>query len=1127
MSTDPFHRQILAALEEKRFDPQVFERCMADLLRDTFPGLVPVPGGSDAGMDGAIGDGQGEPFPLVCTTAKDVIGNLTRSLESYVGSGGRRRDVVLATSRVLTPLRRRNLRQRAREKGFTLCQIVEQRGVADRLYHSPRWYRELLGLMGTPSALSAVPASRRPMLELDLLGREADVEWLQATTGDRLLLGEPGSGKTYLIRHLVRKGWGLFLVNTDEVQLADALREQQPKVVVVDDAHRDLTQLDLLRRLREEFGQKFSIVAVSWQGDREQVADALGALPSEQIRRLELLTRTEIAEVIRQFVGSETPDLHLRQLIDQAANKPGLAATLALLYLRGDRREVLEGQALRRTLMPVFENLVGRESTSFLGALSLGGDGGMPPDAVGEFLGLKRHETRDRAIRLAAGGVLSEAGEGALAVRPPALRWALLREVFFQGSATDLDYRELLEYASVGEIVNAVHWGAMVPAGELRALVERSPWPEVWESFALLGAEEARWTLAHYSGDLVDVAEAALLSNPRAAIPKLLQRAVGAQGPLHSQLRHPLRILHDWIKELRVPPAEAMERRRLVVRQAKRYLKSGGDRAVAVHAALLALSPKREGTSSDPVDIDSLTMRWGLLPLEQLRAMESVWKDIPDLIEDIDATMWDQLHETLWEWVYPETVAGSGDVPKEFEETMRALAARVLRDLAAMAVGKPGLAAGLKGLAARIGLQLPLDSDPLFELLYPELETALERLPQREEEASAALDALAARWVAERRPKEVAEALTIYEQEAERIGGRGWPHRMDQLCASLAKATGSPELWLEAFLDQGMPWNLITPFLEETARSRRTGWERHVERCFELGPQAWAAVSVILQMLKPPAHLLDRAVDTAAHFPELVHTLCLREQIPFSNLNSLLDHADWPTALNAAAGEWYAPPRSEVRDEVLAAWRDAILKATDPQLGGLRPRAGLGFWLAEILAGDSELAFDWLRKFLRNYHSELPWPIMDDSPCAKAVEVLEEEHRLAILDNLDTGPVAGSLISRLIGRRVSLYEKFLSNDQLRRHHLTPLAGIPDAAWAEMAILALAHGYEPAEIARNSFSGPHTWWGYGQSYWGQWDTAFAALEDHPDPDLREVARHGRAMARRQIEAAEKEQRRSEL
>src|SRR5436305_3410689 len=91
MPPDPFYEEILAGLNGP-LDRDLFEACMTDLLRDTFPSLVPVRGGKDSGMDGAIADGEGEPYPLVATTAKDVKRNLTRSLDSLLKRKRPRRD---------------------------------------------------------------------------------------------------------------------------------------------------------------------------------------------------------------------------------------------------------------------------------------------------------------------------------------------------------------------------------------------------------------------------------------------------------------------------------------------------------------------------------------------------------------------------------------------------------------------------------------------------------------------------------------------------------------------------------------------------------------------------------------------------------------------------------------------------------------------------------------------------------------------------------------------------------------------------------------------------------------------------------------------------------------------------
>ena len=162
MVRDPLYRAIEKRLDE-RLDPDLFERCAVDLLRNVYPGLVPIRGGSDGGMDGAIADPRGgSPMPLVVTTAKNVTGNLTTNLKAYRRNGGSVSEVVLATSKPRTARQRKNLEQRARELGFTLRQIHDGADFTGRLYRDPAWRRELLGLEGDPPALSVFPRSPRP-----------------------------------------------------------------------------------------------------------------------------------------------------------------------------------------------------------------------------------------------------------------------------------------------------------------------------------------------------------------------------------------------------------------------------------------------------------------------------------------------------------------------------------------------------------------------------------------------------------------------------------------------------------------------------------------------------------------------------------------------------------------------------------------------------------------------------------------------------------------------------------------------------------------------------------------------------------------------------------------------------
>ena len=340
-------------------------------------------------MDGAIPDGEGTAFPLVSTTSVDALENLRASLQSYLDEDGERRKAVFATSRELTPIRRRNLLRAASDLGFTLVQIYDQAAFADLLYRSPEWCRELLNLSGT--ALSALPLSSRPDLGNPLVGRDADLEWLSDATGDAVLIGQPGSGKTSLLRALVTRGLGLFAVSDDRGRIAEAIRAQAPELFV-DDAHLQPGFLLRLAQLRKEMKAGFRIVATCWPGEAAEVAKALG-LSKSGTRELSLLDRKAISEVIRSC-GIAGPPRLLRELIDQAKGRPGLAVTLCFLCRREGVREVVTGMGLYEDVRSSFAQIVGPAAVPILAAFAVGGDQGMPMEAVAQALGVSLLEER-------------------------------------------------------------------------------------------------------------------------------------------------------------------------------------------------------------------------------------------------------------------------------------------------------------------------------------------------------------------------------------------------------------------------------------------------------------------------------------------------------------------------------------------------------------------------------------------------------------------------------------------------------------------------------------------------------------------------------------------------------------
>ena len=1124
MSRDPFYEQILEGLNGP-LDRYLFQDCMTDLLRDTFPSLVPVRGGKDSGMDGAIADGKGEPYPLIVTTAKDVKRNLNRSLDSWLKRKRPRREVVLATSQALTPARQHKLKDFAQEKGFTLVGLIEQSGVADRLLWNGYWRERLLGLTGEPSTLSVVPASSRPLVDIEPIGRDADIEWLKTTSGDRVLSGAPGSGKTFLLYHLTRQGWGVFVANPDG-PVAKDLRNQRPEVVIFDDAHVRPDFLVRLRHLRQETKLAFSIVATTWEGGKDQVIEALG-IGETQVRKFELLTRNEIVEVYRRLGVDEDPDT-MHYLVDQAANKPGLAATIATLWLQGSWREVIEGKALSRTLLTFFDRFVGRESTDVLAALSLGGDRGMEFEVIREYLGFTRPQLRQMTAGLAAGGVLSEVGEGFLAVWPRPLRTALIRTVFFPESGARYDYKDLIDSVphlgkAVEALLEAKALDAAVPSQELRDLVLRSQSENAWKALAELSEEDARWVFKNFPDDLLKIVGKLLLRIPREIIPYILDRAAEAARTKEFRPELPMSILSSWAEELRVGSGEWVYRRQMLAVAAKKFLLEGGEKEVGVHGICIALSPKRHGSNLDPGRGDTVSMWSSLLPSETLRQIEPIWEEAKEAIQVVDAASWRHLSGLLSYWIYPEYSARGAKVAVEQREFMHDFAARLLRDLTTRIQGSPGLKAELERLAMKVGITLRLEQDAIYHLLYPNQDLSSESRREREAAQKEQVKALATEW-AQDDPKVVAQRVASYEKEAQR-GGHNWRQYMPDLCRTLADLAPEPESWLDEFLSHDLRGHLPGPFLERIVRDRCEGWEEYLDRCLDIYSLKWSAATLILTLPSPPSTLLRKVLAEPVDFVMLIEGLCVTKEVPLPTLSRLLSHSQWETALAAAVGEWCADPQGEVREEILPEWRSAILRSRTEEYSDTEYAKGLQFWLGVILSRDAGLALEWLRNRLRD--PDLAGYFLGDSPFAHALRALRKDQRLALLQELEPVPIVGDMIPLLIREDVEVYGQLLSLKRLSDYHLAPLGGLPQKPWSNLALVALQTGYEPAQIAEAAFETSHTVVGSGIDYWEKWALAFAEIGREEAPELQEVSRYGMEIAQRKLQEAEELEKRIDI
>lgn len=1109
MIRDPFYRQIIERLDGQ-LDPELFERCVADLLRKIYPTLVPIRGGSDLGMDGAVADSEGEAFPLVSTTGKNVIDNLTRNLKSYLQDKGSRRKTILATSQELTARRRNNLEKRARELGFVLVQIYDQAAVANLLYRSPEWCLELLNLTGDPAPLSVIPLTERPFLLHDLVGRDTDYAQLRQSSGDLLLVGQPGSGKTFLLYKLALEGGGLFVISKDRSQIAAVIRSEQPEVLIVDDAQINRDLLVHLRQIREATGAKYKILASSWPGDQGTIAQTLN-LSDVQIHHLDLLTRDEIVEVIKA-TGVFGPTELVREIVNQAEGRPGLAVTLAHLCLVGGVREVAFGDALSRSILKFFEPVVGQRATAVLAAFSVGGDAGMSMQIVANEMGLSLVDVREIATKLAAGGVIWQVDQHHLSVRPPALRHVLVRDVFFQG-ALSLPIEQLLR--QVPRISDVAHTllgarsrGAVIPQTLLIQVLEQTHSEDAWFGYVSLGRDEASWTLQHLPEKIISVAQPALYNAPEFTIPLLLKESIGDQRQLHSTPEHPLRLINDWVRAGLPGTGAAFKRRKLLFDSVRSWLSSGSDAEVGLRALQSVFASTYEGHITDPGIGNKITWRFSSLSVDDIHAIEDLWSEAFKVIETIQIQDWEVLRNMIEDWAYPGRI--NATVSPEVSDAMRSCAGKMLCNVVLLAKDRPGVLHWAAGLAKDLELPIEISLDPDFEILYPEEDH--ENWIAAHAQQLSAVQELAVAWV-NREPTEIVSQINLFEQEAQ-FASLTWPRWTPVLCQELAERTELPNAWLRAMLDANSTSDLIEPFLRKAAQVNAPDWIELAIRCLAQPTQRTAAISATLTHPTPPEELLTEVLSNLQDYAQLVKTYCVRNEISENVLKQLLRHSDVDIASAAAVGEWLAELKGTVRESLYKDWKDVVVNRIKGAERNIR------YWLKEILKDDSSLAFNWLEAFITGQPA-MSFKYRDVIKIA--ANALDSEASRRLMRQIPETYSEEELVNVLVGNNLALYTELLENGRLKDLHLVPLTGVPEGVWVEKAKLALDAGYSVKEVVRAVLPFSFSWSGNQSDMWVEWVARFEKLCSDEDERIQEIGVAGKAYAEHNRDLALKKER----
>ena len=1066
-------------------DGTVFEQCAVALLQGSYPSLRSVEGGNDAGMDGVGELPDDTPFFLVATVQEDARGNLDRNIQSHIDAGGERRTVVFATSRPITGRRWLELDEHIRDKfGVRLAAVHDRADFVDRLYRNAAWRLELLGVPGEARALSRLPATRRPTVEIPLIGRDEEIERLEAIEGDLVVVGKPGIGKTFLLQKLVEQDWGLFDDGWDIDQLEDAIRDMQPERVVVDDAHLQGDRLTRLRQLRTQMDASFAIAAVTWPGSAEDVSDALPGAVRFEIGELE---RDQILNVITEM-GIGGPVALQAHLVNQAHGRVGLAVTLAYAGLTGGLQDIATGDVLLRDLVGWYRRTIGPESRYVLGFLALSGERGATLAQAGEALRLTEPAVADLIRGLASGGTLDEArranGVAHLRVQPENLRYALVRDVYLSGLSSLPLPRSLEHLDDAGNaavpLLGAMHRGAELDREVVRSLVDDRD-SEAILAYSHLGPSELQEALELWPKSRMEIVREAHREgvDPTATLPLLLDAAIGDERPEHSEPDHPLRVIGDHIAASDRP----VEIRETVVEVVDSWLLSGGDVQVGMRALARVMRPQMRKTSQDPGLGNTITLMEAPLPPDAVAELDVLWDRVLEIVARESGERVAPLINEVHSWVYPDALSfGRASFP-EAEDAIRGVAPRIITRLADLLAGHPGALHQLRSYGTEVGAEIAVP--PEFKILFPDhWAGAADDYEDWERAADSAVLALAED--AKSRSLEAQIELLHGSDEEATAAGISYPRLTPRLAQLLADSTSEPLVWVDELVRLEASPDLVLPFLQRSVHVEAAGVHEVLRRLLSDESYSWLASQVALTHPVGDELTAKGIAGLTAQHKNLLEWLLARGDVAADTVERLLNAPDPIVARDTAVA--LAHTRAHVQVSALstagqARWRDVIVASPADD-----------YSYSEVLKRDPELFGEWLHGWFSRLsdstdHWLLPQTLKEGIgglPLRVRQELIE-----AIPADAPSFPLQ-DVVTELVASDLSTAEALLDRADLEDIHWVCLRRGPSEAWMERALLALDRGWEPEQIVGPTMFSESTWSGEESHHWQSTVDAFSRL-----------------------------------
>lgn len=966
-------------------------------------------------------------------------------------------------------------------------------------------------------SLSPIPFLRPNRVDIPLVGRDAEADWLNQSKGDILVSGQPGSGKTELLYAFSKGVNARFVITADPDKAVGALLAKCPEFVIVDDAGSRENLLQRLQHARQNHGLSFRIVASCWPFDRSRVQRALG-LGGASCLLLEGLPQPEIVRIVKRISQQQSLELHrfaLRSIAQQANGMPGLAVSLTSAAISSSGEGLVSGDLLLGDIGPFLERAADPRAVDLLAAFACGGDGGLSLKSVADNLDIPVIDVRRTAETISLAGALEQTSEKGLRVQPEALRPALIKRCFLSSDSPQLPwelcetliesgkkprdgYKELLRACAFGE--------ANVYLDRLKGIVQKQSDQKLWDELAGVNKEACEWVIDHAPTLSPNIKRVGLHYSAAKILPRMLESAVADRRPLHQFPDADLRLIEHWTN---AEISRAVERRLLLLDQALKWLKDGKCVSVGFTLLRFAFSLRRETTDSDPEKPQTIEFSRSLLGLSSASTIHQGWGRVRQLLEERDEIPWPEVIKFVGHWIYSDSYPGV-DLPTEYTEFLRTSSLRMLSDLAALTHGSPAVSRWIFMMFRRCesdGSACGLDEE--FMVIYP-IEEPERDWDEVDEDRRARVRELALAWRDE--PLEVVVGkLSHWQREAESIELFS-PNLADILIAELAEIREFSDEDLHLLVDS-LPLRTTSAALKAALDNGTLGPD-HITKIMGLPHYRPFLIRSTLTGTTPELYS-----QLEPNFPEdpSIEGVLLGGAVPESFQDKLLNHESAPLRRKVALKMFRSDP--QIPQSLVGKWRENIIQEL---IAVVTEDIEAPYDLEKMLAYDPTIAAEALHRILdqkaeyHGYKTEDLFP-----PLVQTLTLNERRTLIARCGHL----LQSTLPDLLVGSDPSLYKEMLSTSGLEGFFEGPLEGDPTAEqWPQLAEVALSAGHSPEAIARSAigwrYSGPQR----DASYWNDWIQRFEQLATHPNDDIKKIAQAGIKWSTKRCEEALAEEKR---